>query len=330
MCKSLSWGLVLLLLCSSVVMLPAQEEDAFEDDFANVQKRKRPSFFYRPAKDSPAEQLQYADALRESGKTRKASRQYRALVHKWHDAPEAVIAQLRYAMLQEERGRYRQAFDEYQYLIDNAAGEFTYDDVLKKQFKIANLIRTARHGRILGLPGFEAPERALPLFEQIVANAPNWDRSAECQFFIGLIHEEEKSAELAVAAYETVQLRYRASEFAPTAAFRRAECLTRMANRHPRDEESAKRALSALSAFLIEYPADPGAAPAREYLDTLKERLADMHFERAIFYDRISKKPAAAVIAYTDFISKFPTSPRRAEAEARLNALEKEVEDEEK
>jgi len=320
----------LMILCGSAPHAAGAIEDDFEQEFEELPQRKRPSLWHRPAKDSPAEQLAYAEKLRSEGAARKALRQYRALVHKWHDAPEAVTAQFRYAALLDERERYRQAFDEYQYLVDNAAQNFDYEDVLERQFRIANHIRTVRHGRLPGLRGFATPERALPLFEQIVANAPNWDRAAECQFFIGLIHEGEESYDLAAAAYEKVQLRYRDSDFAPTAAFRRADCLRRIADKYPRDEESTKRALSALSGFILDYPASPDAERARQQRDALKERLAEMCFERAVFYDRTAGRPESAVIAYTDFLSKFPTSHRKAEAEARLSALKKEVENEEK
>ena len=314
-----------------VVLQPVSAQDTMREaefDDLPVPGKKRPSIFHRPTMDSSADQLAYAERLLAEGKIRKAMKQYQALVHTWHDSREAAIAQLDYAKLLEDRRRYRQAFDAFQYLIDNYAGQFPYEEALQRQFRIAHYVMTERRGKFFVFPGFSAPERALPFFEKLVENAPNWSKTPHARFLIGQIYETTKQYELAVNAYEAAQNLYPDSPFTGDASFRRACCLCILANASPRDASTCRRALSALSGFLGDFPSDANASVIRGYLGELKRRLASMHYERAAFYDRIANRPRAALIAYSDFIKQFPSSEMGTRVNKRIEALKIELEEE--
>jgi outer membrane protein assembly factor BamD (BamD/ComL family) len=325
-------GLVLLISC-----LPIEAQYAADQPSPPVQngdqdgldrvERKEPSIFRRPDRDTPAEQLAFARALEQDGKGRTAAKAYRALVHKWHDAPEAPAAQRAYAEWLYQRGDYREAFQEFQYLIEFYADRIPYDKILQYQLKIANQISGVPFGDVLFLPGFSASEKAIPYFKQIVKNAPNWGRAPEAQFHVGLIYEETGSLDEAIGAYERLQSRYPGSEYTASASFRKATCLVTLADKNPRDEQTCRQALSALSAFLRDYHGDPNVGVARDDINRLKERLAEMYYERAVFYDRLAKRPKAAMIAYADFIKKFPDSARAELAASRLTELRDQGED---
>jgi tetratricopeptide (TPR) repeat protein len=316
--------LLLLLFVAFARTVFALEEDAFPTETtldAGKPAKKRPSFFHRPSRATPEAQLAYADALRKAGRLRRAGKQYRALVHQWHAAPQAPVAQHGFASVLDQRRKWRRAFDEYQYLIDYFAGEFAYEAVLERQFVIAQRLMTERV-RLLYIPLFRAPERALPLFEQIVKNAPAWTRAPKAQFLVGAIHEQGRDYDLAATSYETLGLRYPLSDLAAEAQYRRARCLYRLAKAAPRDEQVCREALSALSAFTVDRPADPHAKEASAWLAELKNHLAGLHYERATFYDKMKTRPRAALIAYTDFVKRFPASAQAEAARARMEALE--------
>jgi len=268
---------ILFLVLQPVRAQETMREAESDDLPVSVPGKKRPSIFHRPARDNSADQLAYAERLLAEGRIRGAMKQYQALVHTWHDSREAAVAQLDYAKLLEDRRRYRQAFDEFQYLIDNYAGQFPYEEALKRQFRIAHYVMTARRGKSFIFPGFRAPERALPFLEKLVENAPNWDKTPHVRFLIGQIYETTKQYELAANAYEAVQNLYPDSEFTAEASFRRARCLYILANVSPRDASTCRRALSALSGFLGDYPSDASASVIRGYLRELKRRSASMH-----------------------------------------------------
>jgi outer membrane protein assembly factor BamD len=123
-----------------------------------------------------------------------------------------------------------------------------------------------------------------------------------------------------------IQISYPDSPEAEEASFRRGHCLYTLVNASPRHEPSYRDALSALSMFLQDYPKSDRSKEAEKYLDELKERLATMYFERAVFYDKVARRPQSAVIAYADFIRNFPTSRLATEAGDRMDALKLEME----
>jgi outer membrane assembly lipoprotein YfiO len=278
-------------------------------------------FFNRPSQTNAVEQLAYAAQLLKEEKKWKAASEYNALVCAWHESPQAATAQLQYALLLEDAGDYRRAFDEFQYLIRYFSGDFNYDDILQRQFKLANAIRTQKHFTFMIFPGFTSPERALPLFEQIVSNGPTWSHTPEIQINIGLINEDLEDYDAAITAYDAVQNRHPDSPFAAEASFRRAHCYYLLAGKTPRDETACRDALSAIASFIASHRESPNAETAKRYFDEMKEHLADLYYERASFYDYKAHNLKAAIIAYTDFIKKFPASRKTDIAQKRLDEL---------
>jgi outer membrane protein assembly factor BamD (BamD/ComL family) len=289
-------------------------------------QRKTPSLFHRPALPTASEQIAFAGELLAQARTGSAARAYLAVVHQWHDSPEAPRAQLASARLLYDSGHYRRAFDEFQYLVDFFPGLFPYDEAIDRQFRIANRIRTQEHRGFLFFPSYVAPERALPLFEQVLKNAPQGEHADESQFLVGTIHEGRREDEQAALAFETLRQRYPGSEFLAEAGFRAALAHLRIAGSVPRDERVCRSSLSILNAFLSEHRDHPGAAEIRAGADGLRDKLAAMYYDRALFYDRRGNKPRAAIIAYSDFLNNFPTSSKAEDVRKRIAELEAELE----
>lgn len=285
--------------------------------------RRGTTWLIRPEKSSAAAQIAYAYQLYKSGRIRASASAYQALVYAWPDSPEAPAAQLAYAQIMEHRRKYFEAFDEYQYLIDNYPGKFNYAEALDRQFQIANYLITAEK-RFLYVFKFKSPERALPLLEQLLKNAPSGERAAEIQFKIGLIHEQNEEFDEAIAAYELLQDRHPTGDWAALASFHEGQCLFRLFEDRPNDENACNAARAALTQFKTTYPGNPNIPLARTYLDTLNTRLATLAFERARFYDKVARRPQAAIIAYQDFLATHPESALASTASARLEQLKKE------
>ena len=283
--------------------------------------KKQPSIFHRPAQKTPAAQLAYAQSLEAAGRLIRATRQYLALVHTWHESPEAITAERACAAVLEKRGRYVRAFDEYQYLIDNFAGHFPYEEILDRQLRIARFVSTRRRGKFLFFPGFKSSGDALPLFEKLVQNAPHWEQAPEIQYTLATLYEADGQHELAVQAFEAVEADRPDSRLAATAAYGKADSLYGEARRNRRDEMICRDALQALSVAIRDYPADPQAEVARQHLDEMKTGLADSYYDRAYYYDRIAKRPEAALITYGEFIKQFPTAKQAEEVSRRMEVL---------
>ncbi len=304
----------------------ADDRDEFRVKDEAATKRKGPRFMRRPKKDNPTAQLAYADRLAAENKLIRAGRHYDALVRKWAASSEAGPAQRRLAEVLTQRRKYVPAFDEYQYLADHFVGELSYTNTLVIQYRLAETIMRQRHLTLGFLPGFAAPEKAIPLFEKIVASAPNWERSPQAQFNVGWINEQIEDRDLAIVAYETGMLHYPDSPLAPLMAFRRAQLLYELAKDAPRDEESCREALSAGAGFVRDHPRDSEGETVRGYMKELQEQLENLYYDRAVYYDRTAKRPKSAMLAYEDFVRRFPKSERAEAARERISELEVTVE----
>lgn len=315
-------GVWTILLLSGGVLAQEFNETGLDERMPTTTARKSPGFRYRTAMSTPAEQYAHAERLRNQGKTRKALKAFRALVHNWHDSDYAPRAQLAYALLLERQKKYLEAFKEYQYLIDNFAGDFPYEVVLENQFRIAHHLMTTRQAKFWKFKGFKATERALPLFQELVENAPNWERSADAQFYIGIIHEGRKSYEKAVRAFEELYFQYPQHERTAEGLFHRAYCLYLIAGERAHDKRALREAVSALSQYTRRYPDSTHNLEVARYLSELKEELAGMYYDIAVYYDTTAVRPKAALIAYRDFVSRFPMVGTAEEARLRIKSLE--------
>ena len=98
------------------------------------------------------------------------------------------------------RNRYPEA---YQHLVETYPGRFDFNEIIARQMHLATDVMKRRKGKFLFLPGFNAPERAIPLFEKIVQNAPESDFTAEAYYRIGQAHERVYEYSQAIDAYFT-------------------------------------------------------------------------------------------------------------------------------
>lgn len=274
----------------------------------------------RPAYNNPSNQLAYARSLRDSGRPRGAARAYRALVNTWPAAPEAVAALLERARLLEERGLWDDAFDAYQQLISRYAGRFDFSEVITRQIRLADRVADRRSMRWL-FGGFSTPERALPLYAQILTNAPNWSGAPAVALKIARIHEENGDLAEAIAAYADVRIRYPDSPEAEEAAARRIECLLRLARRAPNNTAVLDEAWSSIRDFLARYPQSAHAPHIRQRGEEVGERRARIAFESARLYDKPRYSNDVIRTAYERFLAQFPESPWAPVARRRIAEL---------
>jgi outer membrane protein assembly factor BamD len=282
--------------------------------------------FSRPAKKNPADQMDYARELLKERKLKKATKAFRSLVITWPSAPEAAMAQWAYARLLDKRGKKEDAFDAYQVLLEKYAGRFPdYDRVLQRQFEIAKEVMNKRRAQWM-FGGFEAPERAIPLFEAVIRNGPRSPMAPEAQYLAGTAHEKNFDYELAVLAYSTVIHRYPASDFVELASFARARSLFNMSKNYPNDTRAIEEAWAGVLAFMRAYPASEFTAEARAMRDELLTRRAKYIYEIARHYDRVARRPQVALESYREFVQLYPQSPQSDDARERIRELSAMVE----
>lgn len=301
--------------------IPAWLRGGVSKPYVEDQPPREFFFFLSPDKDNPADQLAHAQALAAKGSLRSGGRQALALRVYWPDSPEAPAAQLFYARTLDKRGKLSAAFEAYQFLVENYAGLFDFNDVLEAQRRIALAVQNERHATFGIFPGYLAPEKAIPLWKTILQNAPQHSTAPDTHLAIGLAQLSALQYEEAVDSFFLTLNRFPNSAAAPAAAFNLLKASSIISKEHPYDRRSLDSALAAGALFLQRFPDSPDRDEAVSILRNLRARQADIAWDSATYYDKILSRPPAAAIAYKDFIRNFPADARVPAAQKRLAAL---------
>lgn len=297
--------------------------DTFEG-FEEVDKEKMPqkedSWWYWLSADTPAEQLAYCRKREEDGKLNSARKGYEALVREWPATIEAAQAQLNLAHVLEKMKKYEKAFDEYQYALIHYSGNCPYNEIIDRQYKIANLLlheNTSMFGWLLSGTA-DIRER----FELIVRNAPRSPIAPEAMLKVGRIREDDNDLPEAIKVYDGILNRYPKSDQAATAAWLSSRCRYNLAVKHSYNENRCRESVAFLNAAILRLPNHPKRADLEKWHAELKDLLAEQNYQKALFYDSKRYGAATKINAYRRFLSEFPDSKQAPAVRERLAALE--------
>lgn len=293
--------------------------EAFSEDTRIPQKKK--SFWYSVSEKTAEQQLEYARKREAGGHAKSARKAYEALVREWPTSPFASQAQLGLAHLFESTGKLDRAFDEYQYLLTYYAGHCPFNEILDRQFRIANsLLHDNRSMFGWVLSGMD-PIRER--FEQIVRNAPRSALAPEAMLIIGSIRVNQKELEEAVAVYDGLLNRFPKAPQASSAVFLAAQCRHSLAVKNNYNEARCREAISFFKSVLARLPNHPQKGQMTAWLNELTALLQEQNYQQAVFYDTRQRNTEAAKSAYRRFLAEFGDSPHGPEVRSRLDALEK-------
>jgi outer membrane protein assembly factor BamD (BamD/ComL family) len=281
-----------------------------------------------PSEKNPEDQYKLAQERIEAGKVKKGITTLEYLVQFWPESPLAPKAQLEVAEKYESLEKWRKAFEAYQHLVTRYAGQFNYEKAIESQYEIARKMEDTRIGDVLFLPGFAAPEEAIPFYTQIVTNAPQWEMSSTCLHRVGELYQETGKHRQAIATFEQVLSQYPTSANAELSSYEKAHSLTLIAKGRPNDDTSAEQAWAALTLFLEQYKSldQKRTDEAFELLNTIRQRLAASAWKKARYYDETKTNPKAALISYRALVEEFPDSEWTASAKSRIETLSLELE----
>ena len=258
------------------------------------------------------------EVLRE-GKGGLALKHFRRIAVKWPESPEAVMALHRMARI-ETRDDPEDAFENYQIMIDRHAGKFDFEEVLEAQMAIAARIQQQRSTASRFIPGLHNSKKAIPFYETIIGNAPSWDRSAEAQYLVGVIHQSNGDLPDAVAAYRKLLSNNPESEFAERAEFYQCECLHQIAMKKKKQRE-LDSAWVFINRFLENHPESDFTDKATAFKNEIYETLAQAAYDIALYYDHTVNRPDAALVAYRKFVTTYPGSKHIKTAVERIREL---------
>lgn len=279
------------------------------------------------------DQLEVAQAAFDKKAYKLALKSARRVVKVWPLSDFAPQAQFIVARCYEEDGWEEKAFKEYQKVLEKYPKINNYQEILGRQYAIANRFLAGKHFRLFGyVPLYKSMEKTADMFEKIVKNGPYSDVAPQAQLSIGTAREREKTFGFktpdypgAAKAYELAADRYHdRPQVAAEALYRQALAYEKQARKAEYDQSTAGQAIATFTDFMTLYPNEPRVAEATKIITTLKSEQARGYFQTAKFYEKY-KRWQGALVYYNEVVLEDPESSLAADARLRIEVLKPRV-----
>jgi outer membrane protein assembly factor BamD (BamD/ComL family) len=214
------------------------------------------------------------------------------------------------------------AFDAYQQIIDKYPKSGQFNEVLWRQYEIANRFLGGEWFKLWNLiPLYPSMDETAKLYGKIVNSGPYSDVAPHAQLRIGAAREKQGDFADAVKAYDTAADRYHDQPtVAADAMYRSGLAWEKQADTAEYDQGAAAQAISAYTDFITFYPDDKRVADAQKSISKLKAEQVRGNFEIAKFYEH-GHKWAGAIVYYNAVLQLDANSPLAAEARQRIDVL---------
>lgn len=244
----------------------------------------------------------------------------------WPLSDYAPHAQYLVGRCLEATGRDEAAFNAYQNLIEKYPKSAEYEEVLWRQYVIANRFLAGKWFKLWTyIPFFPSMDKTAEMFNQIVKNGPYSDVAPHAQLRIGAAREKQKNYPDAVKAYETASDRYyNQPTIAADAVYREGVSYAKQAETGEYDQGTAGQAIATFTDFITLFPDDPRVPQAQKAIAALKAQQVLGNLKIAQFYEQ-SKKWEGAIIYYNEVLQLAPNSSYAKLARQRIEALKPRV-----
>jgi len=269
---------------------------------------------------SSRDQLEMAHKLEAQGQRDDALKAYKSLLRRWPLSFFAPEATFRIGKILEDEADFNGAFQSFQKMVQKYPSSNYFEQALGEQYRIANLYLAGEPQRIWKIPVGPSMVKTVEMYERIIKNAPYGTYAAECQFKIGLAHEQQRKYTDAVDAYQKVLDNYPGSPVASNAQYQIGYAWMRASSNGDYDQGAAKKAIDAFQDYLVHYPSSDKAAQAQENIQRLGQKQTQGAYNIAKFYET-QHDSRAAYIYYNEVVREDPNSPQAQQAKKRIQEL---------
>jgi outer membrane protein assembly factor BamD len=268
------------------------------------------------------DQLDVSQAAFDKKDYRVALKAARRVVTRWPLSDYAPAAQYLLARCYEVRHNDEKAFKEYQKLLEKYPKVDNYQEVLQRQFVIANRFLGGQWFKLWGyIPIFPSMDKTCTMYEKIIKNGPFSEVGPQAQMNIGAAREKQKDYPKAVKAYEKAADRYHdQKQVAADALFKAGMAYNKQARSSEYDQSIAGKSIATFTDFMALYPDDTRVSSVQKTIGSLKTEQARGSFEIARYYERKGKWNGA-LIYYNEVVIKDPNSKYAEEAKVHINQL---------
>lgn len=278
-------------------------------------------------KSRAKDQIQVAQEAFDKKNWSLANRAARRVVGRWPFSDYAPQAQYLVGRCYEAQGKDEVAFKHYQKLLDKYPKMTNAQEVLEREFVIANKFLGGKWRKLWGyIPIPPSQDKTVEMYEKIIKSAPYSDVAPKAQMNIGEAREKQKNYAEAVKAYERAADRYSEREpLAADALFKAGLANLKQSKTAEYDQNAAGQAISAFTDFAALHPSDKRVPESQKKIEELKTEQAHGAYAVAKFYER-KHRWSGALIYYNEVLIKDPNSKCAAEARQRLVEIKKRTE----
>ena len=283
-------------------------------------------------RDTAKQQLEAAREAYQEGDYKIAVKAAGRVIRKWPLSDYAPEAQHLIGLAYEGNRRDEKAFKAYQTLVAKHPNYDKYDEVLQRQFQIANKFLNGQRFRLWGLfPLFRSMDKTAGMYRTLIQPGPYSEVAAQAQLRIGTANEKKKNFAAAFAAYQAAADKYaERKEIAAEARYRAGMSLSKEAKDAEYDQSVAKRAIEVFNDFIAFYPDDKRVPEAEQNIRKLRVEQARGSLKIARFYDKKNQKQGALTYYnnVVDIFSRLLNDAEHeyaAEARKRIDQLQAEV-----
>jgi outer membrane protein assembly factor BamD len=265
---------------------------------------------------------QQAYDRKDFGLALKASRR---TVNQWPFSDYAPKAQYMIGRCLEAEKQDEKAFKAYQKLITQYPKVENYDEVVQRQFEIANRFLGGQwRKKLTYIPIPPSMDETIKLYELIIQNGPYSKIAPQAQMNIGAAHEKKFANDYAAAAkaYEKAADRYADEKAGVDALYKVGETYNKQAKRAEYDQSVAAQAIGTYTDFITLHPSDGRVSEAQKTIDTLRTDQARGSYDIAKYYEH-NHRWQGALIYYNEVLLKDPGSKYAGTARQRIDAIKK-------
>jgi outer membrane protein assembly factor BamD len=270
------------------------------------------------------DQLDVAQEAFDEGNYTLALKAARRTVRRWPMSDYAPQAQYLVGRCYEAKGQDEKAFKAYQQVIERYPRIDNYQDIVERQFEIANRFLAGQWFKLWGyIPFFPSMDKTVDMYDKVLKNGPYSEIASQAQMNIGAAREKQSDYPQAAQAYDRAADRYNDQrEVAADARFKAGMAYQKQAKTAEYDQSVAAQAIDSFIDFAELYPNDERVPEAREIINTLRAEQARGSFQIARFYEK-RKRFQGALIYYNEVLIKDPDSNLADDARNRIDLLQR-------
>jgi outer membrane protein assembly factor BamD len=270
------------------------------------------------------DQLEVAQKAYEAKDYSVAMKAARRTVKVWPLSDYAPQGQYLVARCFEEKKQDERAFKEYQKLLEKYPKAANYDEVIRRQYEIANRYLGGQWFKLWGyIPFFPSMEKTAGMYEKVIKSGPYSELAPQAQMKIGTAREKQSNFDLAVKAYEHAADRYHDQQkVSADAMYKAGLAYHKQAGEAEYDQSIAGKAIATFTDFITLYPDDPRVPEAHKKIAAMKTEQARGSITIARFYDK-KRRWEGALVYYNEALAKDPQSKYAEEAKQRIEEIKK-------